>query len=259
MLGYARAMNRTGLYVALGIGAVTGVVFAIYPALDIAISRLFFSSHYNVFWLTAYAVHGGQGWILDLRRFSMWIVGALAAPAVLAPLLKLVLPNRPPLISIRAAVFLLSTLLLGPGLVTNSLLKAYDGRPRPVEVTQFGGTEQFVPWWNVRGTCDANCSFVAGEPSGAFWTLAPAALAPPQWRAVAYGAALAFGVVIGLMRIAMGGHFFTDVVFSGVITFLIIWVVHGLLYRGPPPNFSRRLRAGLNRASPPPCAARRSL
>src|SRR5262245_26017756 len=166
-------MNRTGLYVALGIGVVTGVVFALYPALDIAISALFFSSRYEVFWLTAYAVHGGWSWVLPARKFSMWIVGALAAPAALALLLKLVLPGRSPLISARAAVFLLTTLLLGPGLVTNGLLKAYDGRPRPVEVTQFGGSEQFVPWWNVRGTCDANCSFVAGEPSGAFWTLAP--------------------------------------------------------------------------------------
>jgi len=250
MLGYARAMNRTGLYVALGIGVVTGVVFALYPALDIAISRLFFSSHYNVFWLTAYAVHGGQGWVLDLRRVSMWIVGALAAPAVLALLLKLVRPSSSPPISARAAVFLISTLLLGPGLVTNSLLKAYDGRPRPVEVTQFGGSEQFVQWWNVRGTCDQNCSFVAGEPSGAFWTLAPAALAPPQWRAVAYAAALAFGVVIGLMRIAMGGHFFTDVVFSGVITFLIIWLVHGLLYRWPPPRFLDTFARRPERAEP---------
>ena len=30
-----------------------------------------------------------------------------------------------------------------------------------------------------------------------------------------------------------GGHFFTDTVFAGVFTFLIIWVVHGLIYRWP--------------------------
>jgi hypothetical protein len=33
---------------------------------------------------------------------------------------------------------------------------------------------------------------------------------------------------------AAGGHFFTDVVFAGVFTFLVIWVVHGLLYRWRP-------------------------
>ena len=37
--------------------------------------------------------------------------------------------------------------------------------------------------------------------SGAFWTLAPAALAPPQWRVLAYGAALALGAVMATMRV----------------------------------------------------------
>ena len=50
---------------------------------------------------------------------------------------------------------------------------------------------------------------------------------------MAYGAALGFGAATGALRIAFGGHFFSDVVFSGVFTFLIIWVVHGLLYRWP--------------------------
>ena len=30
---------------------------------------------------------------------------------------------------------------------------------------------------------------------------------------------------------AGGGHFFSDVAFAGVITFLIVWLVHGWLYR----------------------------
>jgi membrane-associated phospholipid phosphatase len=105
---------------------------------------------------------------------------------------------------------------------------------RPVDVTQFGGTDRFTPWWDPRGPCTENCSFIAGEPSGAFWTLAPAALAPPQWRLLTYGAALAFGAFIGGLRIAVGGHFFTDVVFAGVFMFLLAWVVHGLIYRWRP-------------------------
>ena len=45
------------------------------------------------------------------------------------------------------------------------------------------------------------------------------------------GAALIFGAAVGVLRMAGGGHFFTDVVFAGVFTFLIVWLVHGLLYR----------------------------
>src|SRR5262249_50871217 len=155
---------------------------------------------------------------------SMWIVGVLAAPAVLAPVIKLFLPRMPMLVPGRAVLFLLSTLALAPGLLTNLVLKEYWGRPRPIDLREFARSERFIPWWDPRGDCRQNCSFVAGEGSGAFWTLAPAALAPPPWRPLAYGAALAFGTAVGTLRVAFGGHFFTDVVFSGVFTFLIIWV-----------------------------------
>ena len=32
-------------------------------------------------------------------------------------------------------------------------------------LTEFGGTGHFVPWWDPRGDCPKNCSFIAGEPS----------------------------------------------------------------------------------------------
>ena len=38
---------------------------------------------------------------------------------------------------------------------------------------------------------------------------------------------------VGLLRMAAGAHFFSDVVFAGVFTFLLIWLVHGWLYRWP--------------------------
>lgn len=67
--------------------------------------------------------------------------------------------------------------------------------------------------------------------SGAFWTLAPAALVPPVWRPLAYATVIIFGTGVGLARIAFGGHFFTDVIFASVLTFLIVWTMHGLIYR----------------------------
>jgi membrane-associated PAP2 superfamily phosphatase len=168
---------------------------------------------------------------LRLRRAAAWLVALVAAPAFVALLVKLALPHRPMLIPGRAAVLIITTLALAPGLLTNVILKDHWGRPRPIDVTQFDGTDRFVPWWDPRGDCPSNCSFVGGEASGAFWTLAPAVLCPPQWRALATGAALAFGAAVGVLRMAGGGHFFTDIVFAGVFTFLIVWVVHGLLYR----------------------------
>src|ERR1043165_5597728 len=220
-------MNRTGLVIALGVGVCAGAVFALFPQLGIAISRLFFNDSHRVFPIQ-YSLLAR-----NLRDLFTYVIAALAAPAFIAVAIKLVMPRRPMLISARAALFLIATLALAPGLMANVVLKENWSRPRPAEVTQFNGPEQFRPWWDPRGSCQSNCSFVAGEGAGGFWTFAPAALAPPHLRPLAYAAGLAFGAAAGLLRLSGGAHFFTDVVFSGVFTFLIVWIAHGFIYRWP--------------------------
>ncbi len=217
-------MNRAGLFIALAVAGITGLVLGLYPQLDLAISRWFFAADRHMF-------VGFDPWMMRLRDIATWIVTALAVPAAVAPIAKLLRPRLPFAIPPRAIILLVATLVLAPGLLANVVLKDYWGRPRPIDVIEFGGTDHFVPWWDPRGECPKNCSFIAGEGAGAFWTLAPAALAPPAIRPLAYVAAIAFGAATGTVRIAAGGHFFSDVVFSGVFTFLIIWIAHGWLYR----------------------------
>src|SRR5580704_5484289 len=225
-------MTRTGLAVALAIAFLVGLTFGFYPDLDIRISRLFFERGPIAFGLRI------DPFLMWVRNTALWIEAALVAPAVVALLVKIILPRTRMLLPGRSAVFLVTTLVLAPGLFVNVLAKDNWGRPRPIDIPEFGGDEPFVPWWDPRGVCPKNCSFVAGDPSGAFWTLAPASLVPPRIRPLAYAAALAFGVGIGLLRIAFGAHFFSDVVFSGVFTFLIVWLTHGLIYRWPRTRFS---------------------
>jgi lipid A 4'-phosphatase len=221
-------MNRTGLVIALSIGVVVGVVFGVVPRLDLAVSTLFYDPTTHDFPLN------GHVWSQYARDAARALIALLIVPAGIALLGKFVFPRRRMLIKVEAVLFLIGTLAVGPGLLTNTLLKDHWGRARPIDVTEFGGSNRFTPWWDPRGDCPNNCSFVAGEPAGAFWTMAPAALAPPQWRLLAYGAALAFGGAVGVLRIAGGGHFFTDVVFAGVFTFLVIWAAYGLIYRWRP-------------------------
>ena len=225
-------MNRTGLIIVLAIAAVVGLVFGLDPALDLHISALFFDLAKKDFMLRLSPAFG------FVRDLTMWVVTAIAAPAIIALAVKIIRPRGRLLIAGRALVFLVATLALAPGLVTNVVLKDYWPRSRPIDVPQFNGEERFTAWWDPRGGCPKNCSFVGGEASGAFWTLAPAALSPPAWRPVAYGAALLFGVGVSLLRMAFGAHFFTDVVFAGVFTYLMIWLVHGLIYRWRPTRFS---------------------
>ena len=222
-------MNRTGLIVALGLAAVVGVVFGLFPQLDLMISAPFNAmvhGHIN-FYTRAYPP------LMLARDIGLWVGTAIIIPVIGALALKLLLPRRRLLLSGRAILFLVTTLALGPGLLTNVILKDHWGRPRPIDVTQFGGDQHFVAWWDPRGDCPGNCSFVSGDVSGAFWTIAPAALVPPPWRALAYGGALALGIGMAAVRMMAGAHFFSDTIFAGVFTFLIIWVVHGLIYRWP--------------------------
>jgi len=218
-------MNRTGLAITLAIAAAVGLIFGIWPQLDLNLAGLFFDAARGGFWRSYEPSY------LLARDASTWLIALVAAPAGLALIVKLIRPQRPLLIPGRAIVLMLLTLAVAPGLLANILLKEHWGRPRPIDVAEFGGDEHFRPWWDPRGDCARNCSFIAGEPSGAFWTMAPAVLAPPQWRAAAYGAALAFGAAVGLQRMAAGAHFFSDVAFAGVLAFLVIWLTHGWLYR----------------------------
>jgi len=220
-------MNRTGLLIALLVGVATAVAFGIYPQLDLTLSRPFFEPVYFGFW-----ARSDPDW-LWARWLGIWAPTVLALAVGLVVVLKLLSPRRRMLIPGRAAVLMLVTLALAPGLIANVILKDNWGRPRPIDVTEFKGEEHFVAWWDPRGDCDKNCSFVAGEPSGAIWMMSAAAVLPPPWRPLGYGLALAFGTAIGVVRVAGGGHFVSDVLFSGVITYLIIWLVHGWLYRWP--------------------------
>jgi len=220
-------MNRTGLFIALGLALVIGLLFGIYPELDLKLAALFYDPATKSFPIKLDAVAEFA------RDAAMWIAWAFALPAIVAFVVKLARPDRPMLIPGRAAIFLLVTIILSAGILTNLTFKSYWGRPRPAMVTEFNGPWQFVPWWDPRGACGKNCSFFSGEGATAFWTYAPAALTPPAWRPLAYAAATLFGITTSVLRMAFGGHFFTDVAAAGLVSFLVIWLAYAFIYRWP--------------------------
>lgn len=240
-------MNRTGLLIALALAAVTGLVFGFFPDLDLRIAGLFYG-HVD-------ATNLAFPWrfyppLMMARDAGLWVGTLLIAPFLIALAIKLFFPKRKLLVSGRAIIFLVATLALGPGLLVNVVLKDHWGRSRPIDVGQFGGAEHFVAWWDPRGDCPKNCAFVSGDVSGAVWTIAPAVLAPPQWRAIAVGAALTLGAGMAAARMMAGAHFASDVLFAGIFTFFIIWIAHGLIYRWPRTRLDdATLERGLERFS----------
>jgi len=134
----------------------------------------------------------------------------------------------------RPALFLLAVISIGPGLAV-TVLKDHWDRARPVAIVQFGGDKQFTPAWVIADQCEDNCSFVSGHASGAFSLLALAWVFPRR-RQFWLVAGTLWGAHMGLVRIAQGGHFLSDVIFAGFIVYfsadlLARWV----FYRPPAP------------------------
>jgi lipid A 4'-phosphatase len=127
----------------------------------------------------------------------------------------------------RGAAFLLLALAVGPGLVVNTVLKDHWGRARPSQVAEFGGTQRFTPAPLPADQCARNCSFPAGHPAIGFYLASFALLAQDRRRRIAAaGAAVAAGALIGVARMAQGGHFLSDVVFSGLLVSGVSVLLH---------------------------------
>jgi membrane-associated PAP2 superfamily phosphatase len=168
---------------------------------------------------------------IGLVRDNGFVAIVTCVSAVIAALVARILRRPIKAVPGRVVFFLVSTLLLGPGLIVNLGLKDHWHRPRPTQIAEFGGAKPYVDWWNPRGGCERNCSFVSGEASSAAWMFAPAMLAPPQWRIAALTGAAVFTAVISLSRMAAGGHFFTDVLFAVLLTMILIVIMHRVIFR----------------------------
>ena len=72
-------MNRTGLTIALAIAAVVGLVFAVYPKLDLAISALFFDPQTKVFVIRV------QPWVIHARDAARWMSALIVTHPLVIP------------------------------------------------------------------------------------------------------------------------------------------------------------------------------
>jgi membrane-associated phospholipid phosphatase len=225
-------VSGAGLVLIVVTTTLTAIVFALHPELDLAVSALFYDPVRRIF--------PAQGdWVLAGFRFvTSWVVALVIAIPSISMVGKMLFPSRPPLLPGRAMLLILMSVALGPGLLVNAGLKENWNRPRPGAVQDFGGTMTFKPWWDASGQCRRNCSFVSGESAAAFAMLAPAVLVAAPWRLIAVGGAIFFGVLMASLRVVFGGHFFTDVVFAAALSALVVWTLHGWLYRWRPLRWS---------------------
>lgn len=215
------ALRAPWIWLAVALAA--ALLFSLWPGLDLWVSSLFWSPEAGFYlgdWPPFRWVYRGLPWLT-------WAI-VLALAALLA---FVILAERPVgRFDRRHILFLLLSFAIGPGLLTNTVLKDHWGRPRPSQVTEFGGALAFTPALLPGGECDHNCSFVSGHGAMGFALIGFAFLpASPRRRRQVVVAALAFGSFVGLARIAQGAHFLSDTVFAALLATGIAWLIHWLV------------------------------
>jgi len=209
-----------GAVVYAAVVAAALALFLLMPQIDLWVSGLFYEPP--------------RGFVLrDWAPVSFvyhavpWITGAIVLVVVLAAA-QLFLVERPLWrLDRRALLFITFSTALGPGLLANTMLKDHWGRARPTQIGAFGGTLHFTAAPLPAAECPRNCSFVSGHAALGFSLVAFAFLLPPgAARRRGIAAALGFGAFIGLVRIAQGGHFLSDVVWAGLLVFGATAILH---------------------------------
>lgn len=208
---------------ACAVGLATAFVFISFPGLDLTASWIFFLGE-RQFWFDAVEIG-------PIVRFAFQLLFAAFCVGVLVGLYTCIRTARPQIgLTFPKWMFLFACLIVAPGLVANTLLKDNWGRARPHQVEQFGGPKTFTPPIVMSNQCERNCSFVSGEAASIFAVFFALALVFPalSQNLIFYG--VLAGMSAGLVRILQGGHFLSDVLFSGVIMALTICALHWLFF-----------------------------
>ncbi|MFK8138395.1 MAG: phosphatase PAP2 family protein [Bdellovibrionales bacterium] len=206
-----RKMERLILLILL----VASVLFGLVPDLDMYFAKLFY-----------YPENPATSWpekYLPLWQFFYHTAPVISAGVLLPSIFvyvgsyvsKRLHPYR------KKAAFLFLGFVLGPGLLINTIFKPYWGRPRPRQVVELGGTEKMHAFWQ-KGISGNGYSFPCGHSSVGFALVGVYFILKRRRKKIAYsflGASLFLGFLMGVGRMADGAHFFSDVLWSGVMAF----------------------------------------
>lgn len=179
------------------------LLFVFWPKLDIAVANQFYNHEAQRF-------IGVDSSTLDViyRIFAY-----IQFPLLIGLIYGLFRYKRQAKNSLRKkCIYLLCCLIVGPGLLVNIVLKDNSfGRPRPKQIELYGGSFDYSAPFRYSGECRKNCSFTSGHAAIGFLLIA---LTWTTRRREYFIGGLLLGALLGLMRIAQGAHFPSDVLFS---------------------------------------------
>jgi lipid A 4'-phosphatase len=195
---------------------VLSVLFVLFPQIDITVSAPFYN---------------GENFYLKGSLYERFFYNSVKVALILFTLVSfaIYIYNRVKKKNIfgmnsKSIIYIVLVLSIAPGLIVNATLKDHWGRARPAQIVQFGGDKEFTPAFipsNQNGH-----SFSSGHTAAAF-SFVGFALLVTRRRKFWLSLAIVYGILVSIARLIAGGHFFSDIITS----FFIVWVITHLLYK----------------------------
>lgn len=187
------------------------------------------------FWLTSfdttaaslfYSTESAQHWPVGQQTWAKWLYTSgtyLPHFALVLTVLTWLVPKQWLSADWRKAIRVwMLALVIGPGLLINAISKPMTERARPRQVAMFEGSCPYAEPF-VFGQCSEGRAFPCGHCSVAF-SVAAIGLAFWHSRPVLVGAffllSVFYGLGMGGARMAAGGHFVSDIMWSALMTWL---------------------------------------
>lgn len=165
-----------------------------------------------------------------MHHWTKYLVILIAMAAFAGYVISFLSPQLP-----RARpLFLFVALALTLAPLTIAALKLFSMRHCPWDIAGFGGFVPYVRWFDAypAGVAPGRC-FPAGHASTGFCLLAfyfvGRGLRSPALARAGFLSGLAAGLGLGWVRIMQGAHFASHVLWSGVICWIVIVVLYGML------------------------------
>lgn len=218
-----RSMKRNILCIPVIFWAAMAVICALlylYPQSDIAVSALFytpgegFMQHHALWERILYKSVPVVLTVLYVGGLLLWIYNRKTGRDLLA-------------FSGKKLLYMMVVAALGSGIIVNALLKENWGRARPAQVSVFGGDKHFTPPFVLSD--QEGKSFSSGHTSGAF-ALLPLIFLARRHRIAVASVVLGYGVAVSAARIAAGGHFFSDVIVSIFIMYIVSAATYEMMF-----------------------------
>ncbi len=214
------------LAVLAAVAIVSTVLFAV-TDLDITAARWFYHPDLANPWPVA----DRPVWSLFYRS-APWVTGSLAVAGV--GLLVIGVLREKSRRFRMYGIFILLSVIFGPGLLVNKVLKDHWGHPRPRQLVEFGERLHYSPPPLPAGAHGK--SFPCGHCSvgylyGLGWWLWRRRR--PRRAVLSLAVGLILGTLLGFGRMAAGAHFLSDAVWSALIAYGVAHVLYYYALRIP--------------------------